>query len=186
MCGERKRSADVVIHPPAGTCVNVGCVPKKLMTYGAHYAHDMHDAENFGWEVCVPTTCSTRHCFREGQRKRLGSLGWRRASACCCSIVASLNESISASVAQSSVRACSQHVESYVALVCGVVRWRWCEVQDAVGIDERRWLGAPSRHGTRSPCFLVAVITSRFPALTNQHSDNDSRVLYACARALIP
>jgi len=30
--------------------VNVGCVPKKLMTYGAHYAHDMHDAENFGWE----------------------------------------------------------------------------------------------------------------------------------------
>ena len=30
--------------------MNVGCVPKKLMTYGAHYAHDMHDAENFGWE----------------------------------------------------------------------------------------------------------------------------------------
>ena len=67
MCGERKSSADVVVHPAAGTCVNVGCVPKKLMTYGAHYAHDMHDAENFGWEVCAPTTCPTRHCFREEQ-----------------------------------------------------------------------------------------------------------------------
>ena len=31
-----------------GTCVNVGCVPKKLMVYGSHYSHDMHDAENYG------------------------------------------------------------------------------------------------------------------------------------------
>lgn len=37
-----------------GTCVNVGCVPKKLMSYGSHYSHDMHDAENFGWEDANP------------------------------------------------------------------------------------------------------------------------------------
>lgn len=34
-----------------GTCVNVGCVPKKLLVYGAHYAEDLHEAEGYGWTV---------------------------------------------------------------------------------------------------------------------------------------
>ena len=34
-----------------GTCVNVGCVPKKLMVYAAHVAHDMQDAAGFGWTI---------------------------------------------------------------------------------------------------------------------------------------
>lgn len=33
-----------------GTCVNVGCVPKKLFVYGAHYSEDFHDAGAFGWQ----------------------------------------------------------------------------------------------------------------------------------------
>ncbi len=32
-----------------GTCVNVGCVPKKLLVYGAHFAEDFEQAEGFGW-----------------------------------------------------------------------------------------------------------------------------------------
>lgn len=32
-----------------GTCVNVGCVPKKLLTYAAHFSHDFEDAGGFGW-----------------------------------------------------------------------------------------------------------------------------------------
>ena len=32
-----------------GTCVNVGCVPKKLFVYAAHYAHDFEDSAGFGW-----------------------------------------------------------------------------------------------------------------------------------------
>lgn len=32
-----------------GTCVNVGCVPKKLFVYGSHYGHDMADSKGFGW-----------------------------------------------------------------------------------------------------------------------------------------
>ncbi len=32
-----------------GTCVNVGCVPKKLLVYGAHYAEDFEQARGFGW-----------------------------------------------------------------------------------------------------------------------------------------
>ena len=52
-----------------GTCVNVGCVPKKLFVFGrlssinfwhwvifflsfhSHYAHDFEDAKGFGWGV---------------------------------------------------------------------------------------------------------------------------------------
>ncbi|MDP6377307.1 MAG: glutathione-disulfide reductase, partial [Pseudomonadales bacterium] len=32
-----------------GTCVNVGCVPKKLFVYGSHYAEDIEDAHAYGW-----------------------------------------------------------------------------------------------------------------------------------------
>ncbi|WNF48820.1 glutathione-disulfide reductase [Pseudomonas sp. SG20056] len=34
-----------------GTCVNVGCVPKKLLVYGAHFADDFEQAQGFGWEL---------------------------------------------------------------------------------------------------------------------------------------
>ena len=34
-----------------GTCVNVGCVPKKLFVYGAHFAEDFEDAAGYGWQV---------------------------------------------------------------------------------------------------------------------------------------
>jgi glutathione reductase (NADPH) len=34
-----------------GTCVNVGCVPKKLFAYAAHFAEDMEDARGYGWDI---------------------------------------------------------------------------------------------------------------------------------------
>ncbi|NKB31730.1 MAG: glutathione-disulfide reductase [Pseudomonadales bacterium] len=34
-----------------GTCVNVGCVPKKLFSYAAHYRDDVEDSRGFGWEI---------------------------------------------------------------------------------------------------------------------------------------
>jgi glutathione reductase (NADPH) len=38
-------------HKVGGTCVIRGCVPKKLLVYGAHFAEDIADARRFGWEV---------------------------------------------------------------------------------------------------------------------------------------
>ncbi len=38
-----------------GTCVIRGCVPKKLLVYGAHFAEDLKDARRFGWQV--PSEC---------------------------------------------------------------------------------------------------------------------------------
>jgi glutathione reductase (NADPH) len=37
-----------------GTCVNVGCIPKKLLVYAAHFRDDFEDAAGFGWTVGEP------------------------------------------------------------------------------------------------------------------------------------
>lgn len=37
-----------------GTCVNVGCVPKKLLSYAAHYADDFRDSQGYGWSASKP------------------------------------------------------------------------------------------------------------------------------------
>jgi len=34
-----------------GTCVNVGCIPKKLYSYAAHYADAFQESAGFGWEL---------------------------------------------------------------------------------------------------------------------------------------
>jgi len=34
-----------------GTCVIRGCVPKKLLVYGSHFAEDLEDARRFGWQI---------------------------------------------------------------------------------------------------------------------------------------
>ena len=38
-----------------GTCVNVGCIPKKLFSYAAHFRDDLKDAADFGWDVAEPS-----------------------------------------------------------------------------------------------------------------------------------
>ncbi|MGE4240002.1 glutathione-disulfide reductase [Ramlibacter sp.] len=53
-----QRGARVVLAEAAalgGTCVNVGCIPKKLYSYAAHFADDFRDAAGYGWTVGEPT-----------------------------------------------------------------------------------------------------------------------------------
>ena len=48
------RGAKVAIaeeYRVGGTCVIRGCVPKKMLVYGAHFAEDLVDAESFGWNI---------------------------------------------------------------------------------------------------------------------------------------
>jgi len=37
-----------------GTCVNVGCIPKKLFSYGSHYPHAAKEAAAYGWDFPEP------------------------------------------------------------------------------------------------------------------------------------
>jgi glutathione reductase (NADPH) len=38
-----------------GTCVNVGCVPKKLLVYGAHFEEELRQAKGYGWTSGEPS-----------------------------------------------------------------------------------------------------------------------------------
>jgi glutathione reductase (NADPH) len=49
--GHGAKVAIVEEHRIGGTCVIRGCVPKKLLVYGAHFAEDLEDARRFGWRL---------------------------------------------------------------------------------------------------------------------------------------
>jgi glutathione reductase (NADPH) len=52
-----QRGARVVVAddaPLGGTCVNLGCIPKKLYSFAAHYAEAFEEAHGFGWPVQAP------------------------------------------------------------------------------------------------------------------------------------
>jgi glutathione reductase (NADPH) len=37
-----------------GTCVNVGCIPKKLFSYAAHFREEFEIAKAYGWTAGEP------------------------------------------------------------------------------------------------------------------------------------
>jgi len=49
--GHGARVAVAEEHRVGGTCVIRGCVPKKLLVYGSHFAEDLVDARRFGWTL---------------------------------------------------------------------------------------------------------------------------------------
>jgi glutathione reductase (NADPH) len=49
--GYGARCAVVEARRLGGTCVNVGCVPKKVMWFGAQLSHALDDARDYGFEV---------------------------------------------------------------------------------------------------------------------------------------
>jgi glutathione reductase (NADPH) len=53
-----QRGARVAVAEVAalgGTCVNVGCIPKKLYSIAAHYAEAFEESHGFGWSASTPT-----------------------------------------------------------------------------------------------------------------------------------
>jgi glutathione reductase (NADPH) len=58
-----------------GTCVNVGCIPKKLYSYAAHYAEAFHESAGFGWEGAAPVlNWSTLKANRAKEISRLNGV----------------------------------------------------------------------------------------------------------------
>ena len=55
-----------------GTCVNVGCVPKKLFVYAAEFSHALSDARGYGWEVS--STAFDWPRLRDNKTKEIGRL----------------------------------------------------------------------------------------------------------------
>lgn len=55
-----------------GTCVNLGCIPKKIFSYAAHYREDFEDARRFGWASEVPSFDWAT--LRENKNREIGRL----------------------------------------------------------------------------------------------------------------
>lgn len=55
-----------------GTCVNVGCVPKKLYVYGSHVNEELELAKSYGWEI--ETKGFNWHTLRENKVNEISRL----------------------------------------------------------------------------------------------------------------
>lgn len=59
-----------------GTCVNVGCIPKKLMHQAALLGEAYHDAKHFGWNLEEEVTHNW-DTMKTGIQDYIGSLNWK-------------------------------------------------------------------------------------------------------------
>lgn len=65
------RTAVIESGKLGGTCVNVGCVPKKVMWFGAHLADALRDMDSYGFDVTLnqfswPTLVAAREQYIKG------------------------------------------------------------------------------------------------------------------------
>lgn len=58
-----------------GTCVNVGCIPKKLMHHAALLGQALADSRKYGWEYSQQVTHNWE-TMREAVQDHIGSLNW--------------------------------------------------------------------------------------------------------------
>ena len=61
--------------PLGGTCVNLGCIPKKLYSFAAHYAEAFEESHGFGWRAATPAfDWSTLKANRAAEITRLNGI----------------------------------------------------------------------------------------------------------------
>uniref|UniRef100_A0A4W5P8P1 Thioredoxin reductase 3 n=1 Tax=Hucho hucho TaxID=62062 RepID=A0A4W5P8P1_9TELE len=83
MLGKKVMVLDYVVPTPkgntwglGGTCVNVGCIPKKLMHQTALLGTSMQDARKFGWELPEETVKHNWEMMKTAVNNYIGSLNW--------------------------------------------------------------------------------------------------------------
>merc|ERR1711963_130394 len=81
--GKKVAVLDFVVPSPAGstwglggTCVNVGCIPKKLMHQAALLGEAIKDSKSFGWEVEKETANHNWGKMVEEVQNHIGGLNW--------------------------------------------------------------------------------------------------------------
>uniref|UniRef100_A0AC35U1N5 Thioredoxin reductase 1, cytoplasmic n=1 Tax=Rhabditophanes sp. KR3021 TaxID=114890 RepID=A0AC35U1N5_9BILA len=59
-----------------GTCVNVGCIPKKLMHQASLLGHSLSDAKKFGWDVCTENVTLNWVKMKDAVNDHIAALNW--------------------------------------------------------------------------------------------------------------
>jgi glutathione reductase (NADPH) len=57
-----------------GTCVNVGCIPKKLFVHGSHFSYDLEDARGYGWSMESAFDWATLRANKDREIARLNGI----------------------------------------------------------------------------------------------------------------
>ena len=57
-----------------GTCVNAGCIPKKLFVYGSHFSYDLRDARGYGWSTEPSFDWETLRANKDREIARLNAI----------------------------------------------------------------------------------------------------------------
>jgi len=59
-----------------GTCVNAGCIPKKLFSYAAHYHSDFADSQGYGWQFKEKPVFNWEHLrtAKDAELRRLNGI----------------------------------------------------------------------------------------------------------------
>jgi pyruvate/2-oxoglutarate dehydrogenase complex dihydrolipoamide dehydrogenase (E3) component len=60
-----------------GTCVNVGCIPKKLMHQAALHSENLYDAGSYGWDI--PQVTTVQHSWKvlsDAIKEYIASMNW--------------------------------------------------------------------------------------------------------------
>ena len=57
-----------------GTCVNVGCIPKKLFVYGSHFSYDLEDTRGYGWSTQSSFDWATLRANKDREIARLNGI----------------------------------------------------------------------------------------------------------------
>uniref|UniRef100_A0A4W5NV40 Thioredoxin reductase 3 n=1 Tax=Hucho hucho TaxID=62062 RepID=A0A4W5NV40_9TELE len=83
LLGKKVMVLDYVVPTPkgntwglGGTCVNVGCIPKKLMHQTALLGTSIQDARKFGWELPEETVKHNWETMKTAVNNYIGSLNW--------------------------------------------------------------------------------------------------------------
>ena len=76
MAGQRGARVGLAeVADMGGTCVNLGCIPKKLYSYAAHFAESFEESHGFGWEGVAPSlNWETLKTNRAKEIKRLNAI----------------------------------------------------------------------------------------------------------------
>ncbi|CAJ0602767.1 unnamed protein product [Cylicocyclus nassatus] len=81
--GKKVAVLDFVVPSPqgsswglGGTCVNVGCIPKKLMHQAALLGHAIKDAKMYGWKIPEGEITHNWKLLRDGVQDHIASLNW--------------------------------------------------------------------------------------------------------------
>ncbi|WAR25975.1 TRXR1-like protein [Mya arenaria] len=70
-----KYDYDLIVIGLGGTCVNVGCIPKKLMHQAAILGHSIEDARHYGWKIPEKVEHNW-DTMKNAIQDHIGSLNW--------------------------------------------------------------------------------------------------------------